>query len=51
MKRSIVAMALLAVAAGGAASAYQVATRQRDYAALLTRGDNALRDEIGRAHV
>src|SRR5258708_13252401 len=38
-------MALLAVVAVGAASAYQIATRQRDYATLLTRGDNALRDD------
>jgi tetratricopeptide (TPR) repeat protein len=45
VKRSIVVMALLAVVAVGAASAYQIATRQRDYATLLTRGDNALRDD------
>ena len=45
MKRVIVVMALLAGAGVGAAYAYQVATRQRDYATLLTRGDTALRDD------
>jgi tetratricopeptide (TPR) repeat protein len=45
VKRFIVVMALLAGAAVGAAYAYQVATRQRDYATLLIRGDNALRDD------
>jgi tetratricopeptide (TPR) repeat protein len=38
-------MALLALVAVGAGSAYQVAARQRDYATLLTRGDTALRDD------
>lgn len=45
MKRSIAAMTLLALAGVGAAVAYQAAARQRDYSALLTRGDRALRDE------
>ena len=45
MKRSIAAMTLLVVAAAGAAVAYQAAARQRDYSALLTHGDLALRDE------
>jgi tetratricopeptide (TPR) repeat protein len=45
VKRSIFVMAVLAVVAAGAASAYQAAARQRDYAALLTRGDAALRDD------
>jgi tetratricopeptide (TPR) repeat protein len=45
VKRSIVAMGMLAVAAVGGASAYQAATRQRDYGALLTRGDAALRED------
>src|SRR5258706_5013577 len=38
-------MALLAGAAVGAAYAYRAATRQRDSATLLTRGDTALRDD------
>jgi tetratricopeptide (TPR) repeat protein len=45
VKRSIVVTAVLSLAALGAASVYQAATRQRDYAALLMRGDNALRDD------
>ena len=45
MKRSIVVMAVLALVAAGGASAYQNAARQRDYAAALTRGDTALRDD------
>lgn len=45
MKRSIAAMTLLVIAAVAAAVAYQAAARQRDYSALLTRGDNALRDD------
>src|SRR2546421_5771413 len=38
-------MAALALVGVAAASAYQAAARQRDYAALLTRGDAALRDD------
>jgi tetratricopeptide (TPR) repeat protein len=38
-------MTLLAVAAVGAAMAYQAAARQREYGALLTRGDTALHDD------
>jgi tetratricopeptide (TPR) repeat protein len=45
VKRSLAAMTLLALAAVGAAVVYQAAARQRDYSALLTRGDSALRDE------
>jgi tetratricopeptide (TPR) repeat protein len=45
VKREIAALALLALAAAGGLSAYQAATRQRDYGTLLTRGDAALRDD------
>ena len=45
MKRAIVVLAVLALAGVGAAAAYQAVARQRDYAALLTRGDAALRDD------
>jgi tetratricopeptide (TPR) repeat protein len=46
MKRLFVVLALLVVAAvGGAAIAYQTSARQRDYRALLARGDAALRDD------
>src|SRR2546428_4852727 len=38
-------MVVLAATAVGAAMAYQTAARQRDYRALLARGDAALRDE------
>src|SRR5580765_4723923 len=38
-------MTLLALAAVGAAVAYQAAARQREYSALLTRGDAALSDD------
>jgi tetratricopeptide (TPR) repeat protein len=38
-------MAVLAAGAVAAGAAYQTAARQRDYAALLTRGDAALRDD------
>jgi tetratricopeptide (TPR) repeat protein len=44
VKRSIAAMTLLVLVAV-AAVAYQAAARQRDYSALLTRGDTALRDD------
>ena len=44
MKRSIAAITLLVLAAGAAVVAYQAA-RQRDYSALLTRGDTLLRDD------
>jgi len=36
---------LAALVAAGAAAAYQAAARQRDYAARLTQGDAALRDD------
>ena len=45
MKRSIAVIVVLAVAAGGGAVAYQAAARDRDYRALLARGDVALRDD------
>ena len=45
VKRAIVLVALLALAGGGVAAAYQAVARQRDYAAFLTRGDAALRDD------
>jgi tetratricopeptide (TPR) repeat protein len=44
VKRAIVALAVLALAAVGGAAAYQ-AVAQRNYSALLTRGDAALRDD------
>src|SRR4051794_34541462 len=44
MKRVIFAVALLAVAAAAAVPSYQ-AVAQRNYSALLTRGDAALRDD------
>ena len=44
MKRAIFALAVLALAAAGGAAAYQAAA-QRNYSALLTRGDAALRDD------
>jgi tetratricopeptide (TPR) repeat protein len=44
MKRLLVVLVLLAIAAvAGAAIAYQTSARQRDYRALLARGDAALR--------
>ena len=45
MKRSILAMAVLAILAVGGALAYQAAARDRDYRTLLARGDAALRDD------
>ena len=45
MRRSLVAVALLATGVVGAASAYQAVARQRDYRAQLSRGDAALRDD------
>lgn len=42
MKRSIAAIVMLAVTAVGGAIAYQAAARDRDYRALLARGDAAL---------
>jgi tetratricopeptide (TPR) repeat protein len=45
VKRSLAAMTLLTLAAVAAAVAYQAAARQRDYSALLTHGDIALRDD------
>jgi tetratricopeptide (TPR) repeat protein len=45
VKRAIVAIVVLALAAVGGVFAYQTAARQRDHAALLTHGDNAFRDD------
>jgi tetratricopeptide (TPR) repeat protein len=45
VKRSIAVMVVLAVAGVAGAVAYQAAARDRDYRALLARGDSALRDE------
>jgi tetratricopeptide (TPR) repeat protein len=45
VKRSIAAMTLLSLAAVAAVVAYQETARRRDYSALLTRGDSALRDD------
>ena len=44
MKRAIFALAVLALAVVGGGAAYQ-AMAQRHYSTLLTRGDNALRDD------
>ena len=44
MKRVIFTLTVLALAAAGGAAAFQ-AVAQRNYSALLTRGDNALRDD------
>ena len=44
MKRAIFALAVLVLAVVGGGAAYQ-AVAQRNYSALLTRGDAALRDE------
>jgi len=44
VKRTIFALAVLVLAALGGGAAYQAAA-QRNYRALLTRGDNALRDD------
>jgi tetratricopeptide (TPR) repeat protein len=45
VKKALFIAALLAVSAVAVALAYQAAARDRDYRALLTRGDTALRDE------
>jgi len=45
VKRAIVVLSVLALLGVGGASAYQAATRQRDYGVALTRGDNALHDD------
>jgi hypothetical protein len=45
VKRAIFALTVLALALAGGAAAYQ-AVAQRNYSMLLTRGDNALRDEV-----
>ena len=45
MKRAFFVMVVLAGLAVGGAFAYQATARQRDYAAFLTRGDAALRDD------
>jgi tetratricopeptide (TPR) repeat protein len=45
LKRTFAAMLALALTAAGAAMAYQSVARQRDYRALLARGDAALRED------
>jgi tetratricopeptide (TPR) repeat protein len=45
VKRALVVAAVLGLAGVGAILAYQEVTRQRDYSALLMRGDAALRDD------
>src|SRR5881628_2932306 len=45
MKPSFAVIAVLALSAVGAASAYQAVARQRDYRTLLSRGDAALRED------
>lgn len=45
MKRAFFVVSLLALVAVGAAVAYQAAVRQRQYRALLARGDEALRED------
>ena len=45
MKRTIFALAVLALALAGGGAAYQ-AVAQRNYGTLLTQGDNALRDDL-----
>ena len=45
MKRALVAIVVLVATAVGDALAYQTAARQRDYRALVARGDAALRDD------
>lgn len=45
MKRAIFVLAVLAFALAGGGAAYQ-AVAQRNYSAQLTRGDNALRDDL-----
>lgn len=45
MKKALFIAAALALSAVAVALAYQAAARDRDYRALLTRGDAALRDE------
>ena len=45
MRRSLLVAAVLVIVAIAGAVAYQAAARERDYRALLTRGDAALRDD------
>jgi superkiller protein 3 len=45
VKRAIIVLLVLGLLGAGVASIYEAATRQRDYGAALTRGDNALRDD------
>src|SRR4051795_10015902 len=45
MKRAFFVIVVLSGLAIGGVSAYQAAARQHDYAAFLTRGDAALRDD------
>jgi len=45
MRRSVLVAAVLVIVAVAGAVAYQTAARERDYRALLARGDTALRDD------
>jgi len=45
MRRSLLVGAVLIIAAVAAAIAYQTAAQERDYRALLARGDAALHDD------
>jgi Flp pilus assembly protein TadD len=45
MRRLLLAAVTLAIISAGAAAAYQVVDRAREYRALLARGDQALRDQ------
>src|SRR5512144_1342042 len=45
MRRSVLVAAVLVILAVAGAVAYQTAARERDYRALLARGDSALRDD------
>src|SRR4051794_38848388 len=45
VKRSVVFLAVLGLLTAAAALAYQAVARDRDYRALVTRGDTALRED------
>lgn len=45
MRRAIITIALLALTGAGIGAAYQAVAHQRAYRTLMTRGDNALREE------
>src|SRR5919108_1178518 len=45
MRRALFVLVLLVLTAAGASLAYYTAARERDYRALLARGEAALRDD------